>query len=477
MMAQLISQASPFQTLPMMNLLEKSFNNVSDNDKVWFMASNPLTSGAFILISGKFGDLYGLKLVFNIGICWCSLWSLLVGLSSYTHSVIFFCICRAMQGIGLALILSNAIGIAGNLYPNGQRKAIVFCLIAAFAPIGAALGTLFGGLTAQFGVWQWSFYSTAILLFLMAVISHFVIPYVEPLHKSPNMDWWGAITGVCGLILLSFAWNQAPEAGWSSPYIIVILILGLISLAVFFYIEKWIASSPLLPNEIMNFNLLMVLSITALGWGSFSVWTYYYWSFILNLKHFNPLISGTTYVTFLVFGVIACLVVSLLIKRVQPSYLLLAAMICFVVGLTMLSVTPVNQSYFKMLFPQIILLSFGVDMSFPAALIILSDSLPKKHQGMSSSLVTTMVNYEMSIALGIASSAEVEIKTKTGELLKAYRAALYVGIGLAAISVIFSVVFVVSSKIWPIDTTEDEHFDDFKSKVNIDAKNYNDGAV
>lgn len=455
MFAQLLNQAGTTQTLPMMNLLSSSFPNITSNDKVWFMAAFPLTSGAFILISGKFGDLYGLKKILLLGIVWSFIWTLMTGISSYSHSVVFFCICRGFQGLGLAFILPSAIGVAGNLYPNGQRKALVFCFVAACAPTGATLGCVFGALTAQFGAWEWGFYANAIALFLMGVGVVLCIPKIEPHHKEAKMDWIGAFTGVTGLILFNFAWNQAPEVGWNSPYIIVLLILGIISLCVFFYVEKRV-EFPILPNEIMNSHLLLILSVIAFGWASFSIWTYYYWSFVLNLKQWTPLAGAASYGCLLVFGIIAALLVSLTIRRTRPSYILLAAMCAFFVGIAMLARTPVHQTYFNMIFAQMVILSFGMDMSFPAASLVLSDTLPKRHQGMASSLVSTMINYSMSISLGFAGTAEVQVMKRTGDLLKSYRAAMYVGIGLAVVSIILSIILVICSFIWPHHIDDDD---------------------
>ena len=45
-------------------------------------------------------------------------------------------------------------------------------------------------------------------------------------------------------------------------------------------------------------------------------------------------------------------------------------------------------------------------MSFPAACILLSSSLPRHQQGIAGSLVSTFVNYSISIGLGFAGTVE-----------------------------------------------------------------------
>jgi DHA2 family multidrug resistance protein-like MFS transporter len=464
-MAQILNQSGNSQTLPMMNILGESFSNVTQTDKVWFMASFPLTSGAFILISGKFGDLYGLKKTLMGGLIWAMIWSLITGLTSYTQSVIFFCICRAMSGIGLAYVLPSAIGIAGSMYPNGPRKSAVFCHIGAMAPVGATMGVVFGALTAQFGHWPWAFYASAICFALLAILSWYVIPDV-PRHAPPEVtfDWIGSVVGVVGLVLFNFAWNQAPAVGWDNPYIIVLLIIGVFCLIGFFHIEKRV-KYPLIPKEIMNLHIVLILAVIAFGWSSFSIYSFYFFSFLFNINNWSPLSAAASFATFLVFGLTAAFTVNVFISRVRPSYILFGATAAFLIGITMLSTTPPHQSYFHMLFAQMIILSFGMDMSFPAASLVLSDNLPKRHQGMASSLVSTMTNYAMSVSLGMAGTAEGKIFEKTQDLLKSYRAAMYVGVGLASLGCILAIVLHICSYIWPHHNGEDE-----KSKQeNIEA--------
>lgn len=440
MITQALNIAGSNQSLPMMNELVKFFDNVTNNDKVWFLAAFPLTAGTFILISGEIGDIYGLKRTYLCGAVWSTIWTLLTGLSLYSKSVVFFCICRGCHGIGVSFMLPNGIGILGNTYKVGQRKALVFCLVAGSAPIGSFCSVVICGLTALFNVPQWAFYSNSISFALLFVAAYYYLPEVPRNQVNEDgeenkMDWMGSVLGVVGLVLFNFAWNQAPQASWKSPYIIILLIIGILFLIAFFQYEKRV-TNPLLPPEAMNIKIGIVLAIVGLGWASFSVWGFYYWSFILNLRGYNPLIGGVTYVPLLIFGVIAAMVVSMLIPRIKSAYLLLGSAIAFFIGITMLATTPVHQTYYRMIVPQMIILSFGMDMSFPGSSLILSDNLPKKHQGMASSLVSTTTNYAMSIGLGIASNAEVQIFEKTSDTLKSYRAAMYVGIGFAVVSII-----------------------------------------
>jgi len=102
---------------------------------------------------------------------------------------------------------------------------------------------------------------------------------------------------------------------------------------------------------------------------------------------------------------------------------------------------PVDQTYWAETFVSFVIGPFGMDMSFPAATIMFSTSVERKHQGMVASLVTTVVNYSISIALGIAGT--VVTYTSPGEsieeLITAVHHAAYVGIGLSGVGVVVAV--------------------------------------
>jgi hypothetical protein len=82
-----------------------------------------------------------------------------------------------------------------------------------------------------------------------------------------------------------------------------------------------------------------------------------------------------------------------------------------------------------------------MDISFPVVTLFISDAVEPKHQGISASLVNTVINYSIATGLGIAATLEVELAR--GDMLKGYRVAMYTSVGLAAAGVAASVAVVV----------------------------------
>lgn len=91
-----------------------------------------------------------------------------------------------------------------------------------------------------------------------------------------------------------------------------------------------------------------------------------------------------------------------------------------------------------------------MDMSFPAGALIMSNAVAKRHQGMAGSLVSTVVNYSISIGVGMAATVEVHIVnggTTPADELRGYRAALYLGVGFGVMGVFTSLLFLLRVRL------------------------------
>lgn len=89
----------------------------------------------------------------------------------------------------------------------------------------------------------------------------------------------------------------------------------------------------------------------------------------------------------------------------------------------------------------ILIANINRDISFPAATLLLSNAMPREQQGLSASLVATIVNYSISLALGFAGTVEVHVNDGGKNLLKGYRGAWYLAIGLGGLGFAFAVLF------------------------------------
>lgn len=457
-MAQFMTQAALGNCLNILHIIGNSFGVTNPGELSWLIAGYSLTVGTFILVSGRFGDVFGYKRMFIIGFAWFALWTMIGGLAVYSNHVLFV-FARVFQGIGPAIVLPNGLAILGATYPPGKRKAMVFSLFGACAPGGSIVAAAFAGLfvAQDESWWPWAFYSLAIALAVITVAGCFVIP--DPPKKASminkttkqkvkELDLLGATTGILALVLFNFAWNQAPVVGWTTPYVYVLLIIGIAFIPVFFYIELRVASNPLIPFGAFSSDVSFVLACVACGWSCFGIWVYYVWQFLQLLRGASPLLMTAWMSPVAVSGALASITTGWLLGRLHPALIMSLALTSFTIGIILVATAPVGQSYWLQIFFCLLIMPWGMDMSFPAATLILSNSVKREHQGIAASLVSTVVNYSISLGLGFAGTVEVHINgggdTKA-ELLHGFRGACYVSIGLAGLGMIISFAFFVKT--------------------------------
>jgi MFS family permease len=438
------------EALVIVHTIADSFNITNPGTLSWMISGYSLTAGTFILFSGRLGDLFGYKRMLIIGYVWFSVWTAIAGVAVYSNQVLFI-FARILGGIGPAICLPNGLAILGVTYKPGMRKNICFAIFGACAPTGSIIGAAF---TALFSIawWPWAFWSFSIALLATAILAHFVIPTPPKLapvsieKKVRDMDIPGAVVGIASLVLINFAWNQAPVVGWEKTYVYVLLIVGFLLIPLFFYIELRVSPLPLIPFDCLTADVGFVLAAVGLGWACFGVWVYYLFQFLQVLQGASPLLTVAKVSPIPVAGTLAAIGTGLALGKFGPAWTMTCALTFFMVGTILLATCPVDQIYWAQIFFCTIVTPFGMDMSFPAATVVLSNAVPKEHQGIAASLVATVVNYGISIGLGFAGTVEVHTNNggKTPEdILKGYQGAEYMGLGLAGLGLIMSILFVV----------------------------------
>ncbi|CAG9977293.1 unnamed protein product [Clonostachys byssicola] len=446
--SQLMTQAGLALSLVPLRIIGASFNTTNPGELSWYTASYSLTVGTFILIAGRLGDIFGHRLMFIIGFAWFSLWSLLGGIAVWSDQI-FFDICRAMQGIGPAFLLPNSIAILGRTYRPGPRKNMIFSLFGATAPGGFSIGAAMASLLAERVWWPWAYWIMAIACAGLALMGWLIIPQSPPdsadekdIPTMARLDIPGSFAGVTGLILVNFAWNQGPVVGWDAPYTYALLIVGILMLGIFVYIELH-SRCPLLPPSIFTKEVGWVLGCVATGWSSFGILVFYYFQFLEVIKGDTPLLASAKWSGVSISGAIAAVTTGYLISHIRPSLIMLMAMVAFTMGQILLATLPVDQTYWAQAFVITIITPWGMDMSFPSGTLILSNSLPREQQGVAASVVNTVVNYSISIGLGLAGTVERYVNVSGQDTLASYRATSYMGTGLAGLGILTASLYVI----------------------------------
>jgi MFS family permease len=433
------------------------------------MAGYGLTVGTFILLAGRLGDIYGYKRLFLIGNLWFAFSSLLAGFAVFipVHTPTYsqaryaiFLLARVLQGIGPALMIPNGVALLGVTYVPGPRKAMLFAIFGAMAPASAIISPAVTSLLALVW-WPYAFWAFAIVLVSVTFVGMYAIPdRATPAESGEEdtvgdrgtrgifnlcaeLDVPGALTGVSGLVLISVALNQGSLAGWRNAYVSVLLVVGIILCALFVLVEKH-ARKPLIPLKALTPSVGFVLAAVGCGWGCFGIYIYYIWRFYEVLRGASPLLATAWHSPIFVSGIAAALTTGFIMHRVGPAVVMALALLAFTVGTTLIATTPIEQSYWLQTFLCNLIITWGMDLSFPAATLMLSDLVAPEHQGIAASLVTTVINYSGALALGVAGTVELHVNgggQSPRDTLRGYRGAWYLGIGLGATGFLLSLIF------------------------------------
>ncbi|KAM0450085.1 hypothetical protein ACHAO4_006968 [Trichoderma viride] len=416
----------------------------------WLVGSSALASGLSVIVFGPLADLAPPKPLMVGAFLWEAAWNAVAASAISPELKILFFMARAMQGLAVGVLVSTSMSILGRVYNPGIRKTRVFSLMAAGAPFGFWVGCVQGGLlTAHL---DWIFRSTAIFLGVCALAAYYTIPNLRPAADSnaadaPSIrqfDYIGALLASLGSGLILFGLTQGPAAQWN-PYTYSLVIVGFLLLVAFYFVERRVAR-PLIPNGIWKTpGFVAVLVSYVFGFGAYSgAWQFYAIQFWIRYQGATPLTAALYILPNGIVGILAAWIVSKTLHVVPGHWIFATSMVCFGLGpVFFLPQTP-NTSYWALSMPGVALATFGPDLSFAAASIFITSSVPRSYQGAAGSLLVTAQNLTMAIITSVADSIGIKVdQLPSGEVgLEGMRAIWWFGFASAMVGALITITMV-----------------------------------
>jgi len=261
----------------------------------WVVNGYVLMAGGLLLLGGRLADVFGRRRLFMIGLGVFAIASATCGAAVNPEMLV---ISRFLQGAGEALAAPASLGLIAVLFSDPLERMKALGLWGGIAGLGGTSGTVISGVLVDLADWRWIFFinlPVAIFAFL-AVPS--LVSESKMTHGERRPDYWGAITGTAGLILVVDGLIEAAEHSWGSSNVLLPLLAGLGLLALMFYIES-VSEAPLIPLSFFSNRTRVVTNFTTLFFAS-SFFTYF---FLLTLfeqqvLEWSPLRSGLSYLPF-----------------------------------------------------------------------------------------------------------------------------------------------------------------------------------
>ncbi|WP_067417231.1 MDR family MFS transporter [Streptomyces sampsonii] len=224
----------------------------------WVVTSYLLAETVATVLVGKFGDLFGRKVVFQISAVVFITGSFLCGLAT---DMLLLITWRAVQGVGAGGLMVTAMALIADVIPLRERGKYQGAMGAVFG-VSTVVGPLLGGLFTDHLTWRWAFYVNVPIAIVVVIAAARTIPAVRAAHK-PKIDYLGIALVAVGAsaLILATAWG-GNEYAWGSPVIIGLFAGGLVALAFFCLVETR-AREPMLPMRLFRnpvFSVCAVLS-------------------------------------------------------------------------------------------------------------------------------------------------------------------------------------------------------------------------
>lgn len=409
---------------------------------VWPASAFSLVTAAFLLPFGRLADMYGGLPVYQFGLVWFLLWSVVAG---FSRNELMLDLCRALQGLGPSAFLPSGVMLMGSIYRPGPRKNLVFSLYGGSAPLGFFAGVFFAGLTGQYLYFGWYFWLGAILISTTTLSAYFAVPsdMQERKAMAVQMDWLGSALIAAGLILVVFAITDSSHApdGWRTPYIYITLIAGAVLLLLAIYVEGWTATAPLIPPDLFRVPSLTPLIIALLfSYGVLGIFLLYATLYMQAIMGATSLQVAAWYVPMCLGGVLLSIIGGHILHLVPGTILMAIAGLGWLLTSLLFALAPPGASYWAYVLPAMLGATVGIDITFNVANIFISTSMPHNRQGLAGALINSLLY--LGIAVLLAFADVVQTATADRGLRRSYQAVFWFQFACAGVALLVMLVFV-----------------------------------
>ncbi|MGK5729074.1 DHA2 family efflux MFS transporter permease subunit [Streptomyces sp. URMC 124] len=222
----------------------------------WVVTAYLLAETVATVLVGKFGDLFGRKVVFQLSAVVFTAGSVFAGAAD---SMLMLIAARALQGVGGGGLMVTAMALIADVIPLRERGKYQGALGAVFG-VTTVVGPTLGGVFTDHATWRWCFYVNVPVAIVMVVMAARTIPVVRSAVR-PVIDYLGIALVAAGssALVLGLEWGGNTYA-WSSA-VVIGLFAGAVVLLTGFVLVELRAQEPMLPMHLFRNPVFTVCSL------------------------------------------------------------------------------------------------------------------------------------------------------------------------------------------------------------------------
>ena len=325
-------------------------------DVQWVIEAYALFLGGLILVGGAWGDQFGRKRTFLVGIVWFTIASAACG---FAASIRVLIIARALQGAGAAFLVPGSLAIITATFTEADRGKAIGTW-SGFSAMTTAIGPVAGGWLIEHVSWRAVFFLNVPLAAVVLLLSlRFMHESRDP-SRSSTIDWLGATLAVLGLGVITYGFLEWPRVGIDNAVVWMSLGLGGVLLAAFVLVEARI-SEPMLPLALFRsrpFTLANLL--TLLLYGALATVFWLVPMTLIQVEHYSATIAGAAFLPFPLIMFALSRWSGGLVASVGSRLPLTAGPLVAAVGLALFARLGLAGSYWWTVFPAVVVLGLGM---------------------------------------------------------------------------------------------------------------------
>jgi EmrB/QacA subfamily drug resistance transporter len=223
------------------------------DDVLWIATAYTLTLGVVVPLSSWLGDRWGLTRLYVGAVIGFAVTSGVCGLAWDLGVLIAARILQAVPGGILPVV---CVAILYRVVPTEKVGGAMGLMGVAFVA-APAVGPVVGGYLVEYVDWRLVFYINLPIGLITAIAAWYLVPKVPPKPHRTRFDLPGFVTIGLGLFALLLAASKGEDWGWTSYRVLMLLVGGALTMALFVVIEFQVAE-PLLDLRLFGIRIYAV---------------------------------------------------------------------------------------------------------------------------------------------------------------------------------------------------------------------------
>ncbi|WP_372634147.1 DHA2 family efflux MFS transporter permease subunit [Cohnella sp.] len=228
---------------------------INANTVQWLSTGYLLVNGVLVPVSAYLIDRFTTRKLFLAAVGLFTLGTIICAVSPNFEVVLTG---RLIQAAGAGILMPLMTVIFLTIFPIQERgKAMgMMGLAMIFAP---AVGPTLSGWIVEHYDWRVLFYIVLPISIFSLIFGAFSMKNVTQ-NSMPKLDMLGIIFSTLGFGGLLYGFSDAGQDGWGSARVIASLIVGAVSLALFFW-REWTIDKPILEFRVFKYNMFSLTTV------------------------------------------------------------------------------------------------------------------------------------------------------------------------------------------------------------------------